>query len=76
MINVESERIHTETEFHAVPKHVPDLVTFVVYGENDISSSSVDPRRSVERWRRLALLRSGDVEPNPGPPRARRTPHC
>ena len=40
-------------------------------GENGISSSSANLGRSVEHWRRLALLRSGDVEPNPGPPRAR-----
>ena len=42
-----------------------------VNGENDISSSSAKTGRSAERWRRLALLRSGDVGPNPGPPRAR-----
>ena len=40
-----------------------------VNGENDISSSSAKTGRSAERWRRLALL--GDVDPNPGPPRAR-----
>ena len=44
-----------------------------VNGEYDISSSSANPGRSAERWRRLALLRSGDVEPDPGPPRAS---HC
>ena len=27
--------------------------------------------RSPDRWRRLSLLRAGDVEPNPGPPRVR-----
>ena len=42
-----------------------------VKDEYGISSSSANPGRSAERWRRLALLRSGDVEPNPGPPRAR-----
>ena len=52
------ERIHTVTELHAVPKHVPDLVTFAVNSENDISSSSDNPGRSAERWRRLALLRA------------------
>ena len=52
-------------------------------GENGISRSSANLRRSVEHWRRLALLRSGDVEPNPGPPQAleeeerrRRVPLC
>ena len=48
-------------------------------GENGISSSSANLGRSVEHWRRLDLLRSGDVEPNPGLPsgrvsRRRRTP--
>ena len=47
------------------------IVTFAVNGESDISSSSAKTGRSAERWRRLALFRSGDVEPNPGPPRAR-----
>ena len=36
-----------------------------------MSTSSASPGRSAERSRRLALLRSGDVEPSPGPPRAR-----
>ena len=72
LVNVEKERIHTETEFHAEPKQMPDRVTFTVNGEHDTSSSSVNSGRSAEHWRRLALLRSGDVEPNPGPPRARR----
>ena len=40
-------------------------------GENGISSSSANVGRSVEHWRRLALLRSHHVEPNPGPPQAR-----
>ena len=39
-------------------------------GENGISSWSANLGRSVEHWRRLALLRSGDVEPNPGLPQA------
>ena len=42
-----------------------------VNGEYDITSSSANPGRSAERWRRLALLRSGDIEPNPGPFHAR-----
>ena len=71
LVNVAKESIHTETEFHAVPRNVRDLVTFAVNGENDIPSSSVNPGRSAERWCRLALLRSGDVETNPGPHRAR-----
>ena len=93
-----------EIAAHALPKHVPDLVTDVpktiqsemkdifdadternilkshiltrrdkmaVNGEHGTSSSSANPGRSAERWRRFALLRSGDVEPKPGPPRAR-----
>ena len=40
-------------------------------GGYGMSTSSANPGRSAERWRRLALLRSGGVEPNPGPPRAR-----
>ena len=40
-------------------------------GENGISRSSANLGRSVEHWRRLALLRSGDVEPNPGLSQAR-----
>ena len=39
--------------------------------EDGISSSSANLGRSVEHWRRLALLRSSDVEPNPGPPQVR-----
>ena len=40
-------------------------------GENGISRSNANLGRSVEHWRRLALLRSGDVEPNPGLSQAR-----
>ena len=80
------------TVAHALPNHVPDLVTKAIQSEmkdkidadternilkshiltkrdkfavNGISSSSANPRRSPERWRRLALLCSGDVEPYP-----------
>ena len=67
LVDVTTERVHTETELHVVPWHV----TFAVNGENDISSSSANPQRYAKRWRRLALLRSGDVEPNPSPPRTR-----
>ena len=61
-----------ETERNILKSHIltkRDKVA--VTGEYGISSSSANPGRSAERWRRLALLRSGDVEPNPGPPRAR-----
>ena len=47
------------------------ILTLQDNGENGISSSSANLGRSVEHWRRLALLRSGDVEPNPGPPQVR-----
>ena len=40
-------------------------------GENGISISSANLERSVEHGRRLALLRSGDVEPSPGLSEAR-----
>ena len=40
-------------------------------GGYGMSTSSANPGRSAERWRHLALLRSGHVELNPGPPRAR-----
>ena len=36
-----------------------------------MSTSSANPGRSAERWRRLALHRSGDVEPDLRTPRAR-----
>ena len=50
-------------------------------GENNvISSSGANLRRSVEHWRRLALLRSGYVEPNRVHPLTRflgrRAPQC
>ena len=77
LVAVAKGKVHTETELQVIPRHV----TFAVNGENDISSSSVKTGRSAERWRRLALLRSGDVEPNPGPNPSgsvsrRRTLHC
>ena len=59
LVDVAKERVHTETELRVIPRHV----TFAVNGENDISSSSAQTGRSAERWRRLALLRSGDMEP-------------
>ena len=92
-VDVAKERMRKETVAHTLPKHVPDLMTYVpkfeadternilkshilakrdrvaVNGEYDNSSSNAHP--GAERWRRLALLRSGDVEPNPAPLRAR-----
>ena len=40
-------------------------------GKHSTSSSNANLGRSAEHWRRLALLRSGDVDPYPGPPQAR-----
>ena len=47
LVNVAKERIHTETEFNAVPKQMPDRVTFTVNGEHNISSSSVNSSRAL-----------------------------
>ena len=63
---------YADTERNILKSHIltkRDKVA--VNGEYGISSSSANPRRSAERWRGLDLLRSGDVEPDPGPPRAR-----
>ena len=40
-------------------------------GGYGMSTSSANSGRSPDRWRRLDLLRSGDVQPKPGPPPAR-----
>ena len=66
------DTVDAETERNILKSHISakrDRVA--VNGEHDTSSSNANPGRPAERWRRLALLRSGDAEPNPGPPRAR-----
>ena len=63
-------KFDADTERNILKSHIlakRDRVA--VNGEYDNSSSNAHP--GAERWRRLALLRSGDVEPNPAPLRAR-----